>query len=81
MKKVLFSLDIRTWPLVTGGQWVRMGGLEDQESKTAGEEPGGPLGFLVSSFHGNLNVLLLYQGKPGSQKVEPVLSKQRLVFW
>ena len=49
MKKVLFSLDIRTWPPVTGGQWVRMGGLEDQESKTAGEEPGGPLGFLVSS--------------------------------
>jgi hypothetical protein len=58
-----------------------MGGLEDQESKTAGDEPGVPLGFLVSSFHGNLNVLLLYQGKPGSQKVEPVLSKQRLVFW
>ena len=45
-----------------------MGGLEDQESKTAGEEPGGPLDFLVSSFHGNLTVLLLYQGEPGSQK-------------
>ena len=51
-----------------------MGRLEDQESKTAGEEAGGPLGFLVSSFHGNLTVLLLYQRKHGSQKVKPILS-------